>query len=319
MKTASEILNTTYPDTQWIVEDILPVGLTLLAAPPKAGKSWMAMQIAGCCGFLDKEFEIHNVLYFALEDSPARIKSRMMAQGWLSLAGEWVNLVSMGDDFVKLDDEAGMIRLESMITNLEVNLVIIDTLGEAYAGGQGSYASSTHGLRPLQALAHKHNCAILAIDHHVKASSDDVIRDIQGSIGKAGVVDTVWGLYVDKKGQVWLKVKGRDVENQEIPVEFHDDCMWHITENIIQEGDEFGSPVLKNVKQYAVKVSGNVLSFVNLTLPVRKKADLGISYVVSEHNWLGQQRTVFYGGYVPMAEMIKWARREGYVKKTKGV
>ena len=47
------------PPTRWLVADLIAPGLTLLAAPPKAGKSYLALQMALCVAagkpFLDRE------------------------------------------------------------------------------------------------------------------------------------------------------------------------------------------------------------------------------------------------------------------------
>ena len=45
--TLSEILDTEFPEPKWIVPSIVQEGLVMLAGRPKAGKSWMALQLAG--------------------------------------------------------------------------------------------------------------------------------------------------------------------------------------------------------------------------------------------------------------------------------
>ena len=70
------------PPINWIVKELLPEGLAILAGRPKLGKSWMALNIAlavangnNALGFF--ETVKYKVLYIALEDNYLRIQSRM--------------------------------------------------------------------------------------------------------------------------------------------------------------------------------------------------------------------------------------------------
>ncbi len=66
---------------RWIVRDLIPAGLTILASPPKFGKSWMAMNlclsVATGGRFLGYQCCKCGCLYLALEDGERRLKSRM--------------------------------------------------------------------------------------------------------------------------------------------------------------------------------------------------------------------------------------------------
>jgi len=79
--TASELQDEDVAPPTWIVDKMLPTGLALLCAPSKLGKSWMMLQL--CIAVADgKEFLGFNTkkcecLYYALEDSKARLKDRM--------------------------------------------------------------------------------------------------------------------------------------------------------------------------------------------------------------------------------------------------
>src|SRR5690606_30802768 len=41
--TAVDLMKREFPEPKWIVEGLLPEGLTLFAGPPKIGKSWLAL------------------------------------------------------------------------------------------------------------------------------------------------------------------------------------------------------------------------------------------------------------------------------------
>jgi hypothetical protein len=78
---APELQTTTFPPVSWIVEGLLPEGITLFAGKPKLGKSWLALQIgygiASGSEVLGRPAEQGSVLYAALEDNNRRLKHRM--------------------------------------------------------------------------------------------------------------------------------------------------------------------------------------------------------------------------------------------------
>ena len=79
-------MNSEWPEPEYIVPNILPVGLTILAGAPKIGKSWLTLQIAHAVATGGHTFgtqvEQGLVLYLALEDNPTRLDQRMTRQGW---------------------------------------------------------------------------------------------------------------------------------------------------------------------------------------------------------------------------------------------
>ncbi len=83
--TFQNLYHTSFPPPQFLLPDLLPVGLTILAGRPKIGKSWLAMQIAAAVGtgstLFGRTAQQGTVLYLALEDTPGRIKDRGQKQG----------------------------------------------------------------------------------------------------------------------------------------------------------------------------------------------------------------------------------------------
>ena len=78
---ADTLMSTPLPVTRFIVEDLLPEGLHILAGSPKIGKSWLALWI---CLRVSKGEPVWKlpatqgtVLYLCLEDSYARIQNRL--------------------------------------------------------------------------------------------------------------------------------------------------------------------------------------------------------------------------------------------------
>ncbi|WP_261763881.1 AAA family ATPase, partial [Pseudonocardia asaccharolytica] len=72
----------TFPEPRWAVPGLVCEGVTLLAGPPKVGKSWLSLNLAldiaaGRPALGSIEVEPGPVLYLALEDTPRRLQSRM--------------------------------------------------------------------------------------------------------------------------------------------------------------------------------------------------------------------------------------------------
>ena len=62
-----------YPPLKFVIPGLIPVGLTILAGPPKGGKSWLALQIAVAADMGGEVLGICmpklKVYYLALEDT----------------------------------------------------------------------------------------------------------------------------------------------------------------------------------------------------------------------------------------------------------
>ena len=78
---AEDLQNRTYEPTHFLVDELIPEGLHILAGAPKIGKSWLALWLCLCVsqgqplwGFATTQGE---VLYLSLEDSFQRIQTRL--------------------------------------------------------------------------------------------------------------------------------------------------------------------------------------------------------------------------------------------------
>ncbi|SDM39655.1 AAA domain-containing protein [Nonomuraea maritima] len=80
--TADELMAMTFPEPRWAVPGIIAEGLSLLAGPPKVGKSWLSLGLgiavaSGSKALEAIELEPGPVLYLALEDTARRLQNRM--------------------------------------------------------------------------------------------------------------------------------------------------------------------------------------------------------------------------------------------------
>ncbi|GAB3869033.1 hypothetical protein GCM10029964_128400 [Kibdelosporangium lantanae] len=79
---AAELMAVSFPEPTWAVPGIIAEGVTLLAGPPKVGKSWLSLGLglsiaAGLPALGTVAVDPGPVLYLALEDTPRRLQSRM--------------------------------------------------------------------------------------------------------------------------------------------------------------------------------------------------------------------------------------------------
>ncbi|MBR3867074.1 MAG: AAA family ATPase, partial [Butyricicoccus sp.] len=82
MISAPALVQKDLPPVRFLVDGLLPQGLTLIASPPKYGKSWLVLDlclaVAAGKPFLGRETEKATCLYLALEDSEVCLKSRIL-------------------------------------------------------------------------------------------------------------------------------------------------------------------------------------------------------------------------------------------------
>lgn len=236
--TAYDILTTDWPEPVWAIPNLLPAGLAGFSARPKTGKSWLALQLAKEISIGGQIFghqvEKGKFLYLALEDSPRRLRDRMEKQGWSIDERQKLNNFVLYDQFLEtfgslLDEGADI--LGQMISRYKYRLVIIDTLSWAFPGDQDKVDQMTDALGPVKQAALANNCVILVIDHHNKRvqSGQDLILDWMGSIAKAAIADTIWGMYREQgRAGAKLLMTGKDIEDHVLLLSFTANGTWQI-------------------------------------------------------------------------------------------
>ena len=78
---ARELSEMVLPPIRHVVEDLLPMGMGVLVAKPKLGKSWMVLDLCLAVAqgepFLGFPTRQHGTLYLALEDGKSRMQTRL--------------------------------------------------------------------------------------------------------------------------------------------------------------------------------------------------------------------------------------------------
>lgn len=221
LMTLQQLIAKEFPPVKWVVQDLLPVGVTLFAAAPKTGKSWLALDIAICVAagvatLGGKTTTQGRVLYLALEDNERRLKdratavmhSRRVTPEAFDCHTEWETI-----------DRGGATRIESWLTdNPNASLVVVDTLARIkpeIRANKDRYAQEYAAMSELKALSDRFEVAILVITHTRKQASDDPMDAISGSLGLSGGVDNTWVMRKPRgEHQAALFVIGRDIVDE---------------------------------------------------------------------------------------------------------
>ncbi len=225
--TAHMVLSTEWPEPKALVPGLLVIGLNILAGKPKVGKSWLALQLAHAVSAggmsLGQRVERGPVLYLALEDSPSRLKKRMLMQQWDAdrAPADFITMTEFAEQIGGLWGE-GLGHLAAEIRTKGYRLVVIDTFSRALRCDQDRVHEVTAALSPLQTMGHELNCAVLLLDHHRKAADgENPLQDVLGSVAKSAIADSIWGLYKQQgKAGAVLKIEGRDIDDQILDLRF---------------------------------------------------------------------------------------------------
>lgn len=225
--TAAEIVRMDIPPVQYVVSDLITVGLGMIAAPPKAGKSLMmtALGLAVSTGglFLGKETKQGRCLYLALEDIDARIKSRLLtnldgrpAPDNFHIYTQWPRLDNGGDEQLR----------QFMIAYPDTRVIIVDPLQRVRAKPSGARTATLYGddynsLLPLKALADAYGIAVIVVHHTRKSTADDVFDTFSGTQGLTGGLDSMLVLSRNRtRSDAVLTITGRDMELVELALQF---------------------------------------------------------------------------------------------------
>jgi len=222
----------------YAVERVLPSGLTILAGSPKAGKSWVALDIClavaiGGPALSALPTNKGCALYLAREDTYRRLQSRMaLIMGGTMDAPKCLEVIPQEQDWP--GGEEGLAYLTEWAEECgDPRLVVMDTIAKIEPDmgedrTRGAYTGNYSMMARYKTWADQHNCAVLMIHHDRKTANgqspkgdsdgwmtDDPFTRISGTRGLTGAADTLMFLE-NKRGtrEGRLHVTGRDVVEQ---------------------------------------------------------------------------------------------------------
>ncbi len=219
------------PPIEWLITKILPVGLSMIGAPSKYFKSYMALAIcvAICNGwkFLNYDCEKHACLYLDLESTKRRPKNRLKQ----ILKGNPYpdNLyVITGTDDVGRIGEGFETQIEYQLKeHPEIKLIIVDVfqmIRQPSKRNQSGYDRDYDDFKVLKRIADIHNIGLMLI-HHTRKMRDpsDVFNELSGSVGVMGALDCAWVITKDNRyaDEGTLHITGRDMETTKLKIRFN--------------------------------------------------------------------------------------------------
>lgn len=255
---AAEILSRNIPPQRWVIDGLLPEGLTLLCGSPKAGKSWlsldMALHVASGAPFWGRSTQAGNVLLLALEDGERRLKSRLEK---LLEGREDLSPALLYPCFSVPPLEAGFaagldFQLKDFGGGERVSLVVIDTLGKVREPSRlDGYQRDYQQLAALKKVADKYHVAMLVIHHLRKMPSADVFDSISGTNGILGAADGAFVLKrnsrTDRNGKLFYT--SRDADDSAFAVKFDDSCRWNLLSDDAESFDFMALPLVQFLQQ----------------------------------------------------------------------
>ena len=210
----------------YVVDNMIANGITILASPPKFGKSWMCMDlaisVANGTEFMGVQTEKRGVIYLALEDGDYRLQERGR-----KVAGDRPipsNLYLVKEAPVLADGLLSMLKALADECG-DVGMVIIDTLQKVrgVAGKtEGVYGYDYRELGQLHQYALQNNLAVVLVHHLNKGGDDsDFVGRLNGSTGISGAADSIITLSRSKRGdrETKMSITGRDIVERTLILE----------------------------------------------------------------------------------------------------
>ena len=232
---AEDLQNRTYEPTPFLVDELIPEGLHILAGAPKIGKSWLALWLCLCISQGQPLWNFATTqgkaLYLSLEDSFQRIQTRLF--DLTEDAPPTLHFAIMADTLKHgLEQQIEQFLMEHPTTKL----VVIDTLQRVRGTGSDSnlYANDYQDIGLLKRLADRRHIAILLIHHLRKLHDDDPMNMISGSTVLSGAADSTFVLQKSSRlaNIASLHCTGRDIPDRTLKLEFgEEDHVWKLLED----------------------------------------------------------------------------------------
>jgi hypothetical protein len=231
LKTVSgdELMKKTVKPVRFVVKDLLPHGLNIVAGKRKEGKSWLMLDlcfsVAAGESFMDHPTEQGTVLYLDLEDPETRLlqRAREIRDVIPSKFHEATRAGKLGSGLAE--------QIEDFVhDHPDTNLVVIDTLQKIRKPKGDTYAGDYQVVSSLKSLADKLEIAIVCIHHTRKMKAKDTFDSVLGSTGLTAAADGIYVLERKTEGKPFGKLSfiSRDIPDGEISVHFdHDTCRWY--------------------------------------------------------------------------------------------
>ena len=252
---AEVIAKEEFKPIDWLVENIIAPGLTIIAGKSKIGKSWLVLHLSYCIEkgeeFLGRKCAKGDVLHYSLEDGKRRIKTRwdkmciQPDQTYYQFRDRKpkIPILTMGLE-EEIEDWANNIPNPKMVV-IDVYVKVKKTISKSL----NAYENDNYNLQNLQTLAIKYNIGIVLVHHTKKGSENDVFDEINGSAGIQSNMDSMIVLASSRKAgknSVFHCIP-KDAEQLEFEIGMNDQMIW-------EDKGPVGSTSLTMLQERIVKV-----------------------------------------------------------------
>lgn len=236
---------------EFIIDGMIPCGMTFLSGAPKIRKSFMALQIASAAAtgspFLSHNTTQCDVAYLDLEGSKSRVSFRAERMSMKIPR----NVFITNSITERLADGLANKLRQLHRARPSIRLIIIDTYSRARGSyknfGVNAYDADVALLEPVQRMALEENIAVVFIHHDKKGAgfASDSFERLSGTMGISGSSDCVINLVADGKrfdGKATMEYTPRDAKGGEIKLVF-DERFGEWQEIVESKPDLRGNPV----------------------------------------------------------------------------
>lgn len=242
---AVDLMNKELQPLRWVVDNLFVQGLTILASPPKYGKSWLSLALCICVSqgkdFLGYKTHIGGTFYLALEDSYNRLQKRIKQVLGSEKPPKNFDLTIKADALSN-----GLVKMleDYMQSKPDTALIIIDTLQkvrDCAKKNEGAYSADYREVGELKTFADKYGICLVLVHHLRKAKDDDIFNRISGTNGIMGAADTILALQKERREdeECILHITGRDVESEELVLKFNKaTCQWQSIGNAEKQAEK---------------------------------------------------------------------------------
>lgn len=225
--TMANLMEQDFPEEQWVVDTLIPEGITVVSAAPGSFKTWLLLSIAASVACGSELFEHFTprktgVLMIDEEDNPRLLQKRARMLGITEKAPIYFMI---GQGF-KIN-ATQVTKVIEFCEEYNVGLVTIDSLVRVHNAKENDATEMSEVFSTLRRL-HKAGINVLLTHHNRKGKSENAGEDMRGSSDIFAAVDC--NLAVSRSGndlivkQVKLRT-AQELGDISLEVEAADDSM----------------------------------------------------------------------------------------------
>ncbi len=229
LETAEELLKRNIKKPVFVIDKILPAGVTILSSRPKVGKSFLALQLSQYISKGESIFEKYkshpqNCLFLSYEDSDARLQDRLSKMNYAPNLDSDSHKLFIKTNFSGLDSY-GLVELQLIVKEYKIGFIVVDTLAKAvhFKETKGNaYFDEYRKMGVLQKFASENNVSMLFVHHNRKQESMYSVDSVLGTSGISGGCDNIW-IMNKVNTRVKLDIYGKDIFESHLWLVFDND------------------------------------------------------------------------------------------------